>query len=184
MMPRTQQISQRSLTTPSKHGCQHWEDAMTLLTPIYEQLQSSPNFFQAAAPPSHSTHLPCVSTVRWSHAPSKSSNDRSVHPPNMDASIGKMPCLFLCLFMSNYNQAQTSSKHQLLHSHSTHLTCVSTARWSHAPSKSSNYRALHPPNMDASIGKMPCLFLHLFMSNYNRVQTSSKHKLLPLTPLT
>jgi hypothetical protein len=113
MEPCTQQIIQLSLTTPSKHGCQHWEDAMPLLIPVYEQQQTSPNFFKAPAPPFCSTHLACVST-RWSHAPSKSSNYRSPHPPNMDASIGKMPCLFLYLFMSNNKQAQTFSKHQLL----------------------------------------------------------------------
>ena len=114
MEPRTEQIIQRSLTTPSKHGCQHWEDTMTLLRPIYEQPQSSPNFFQPPAPPSCSTHLTCVSTARWSQAPSKSSNDRSAHPPNMDASIGKMPCLFLHPVLSTHIQHHTTSNEQLL----------------------------------------------------------------------
>jgi hypothetical protein len=54
MGPHTQQIIQLSLTAPSKHGCQHWEDAMPLLMPVHEQLQMSPNFFQASAPPSPS----------------------------------------------------------------------------------------------------------------------------------
>jgi hypothetical protein len=98
----------------SKHGCQHQEDAMPILIPIYEQLKMSPNFFQASARPSNSNHLSCVST-RQSHAPNESSNYWSPHPPNMDASIRKMPCLFLYLFMSNYKQAQTSFNHQLLH---------------------------------------------------------------------
>jgi hypothetical protein len=114
MEPRTERIMQPLLTAPSKHGCQHWEDVMLIIILIYEQQQASPNFSQAPAPPSCSTHLTCVLTARWSHAPSKSSNYRSLHPPNMDACIGKMWCLFLCLFMSNYKRVQTSSKHQLL----------------------------------------------------------------------
>jgi hypothetical protein len=170
--------------------------------PFLCQLQMSTNFFQAPAPPSHSARLTCVSTARWSHLPSESSNHCSLHPPNMDASSGKTPHQLLYLFMSNCKQVKTSSKHQLLpraplaclvfrlldgathpanyptianytlqtwmltlgtcHANSytyfeqlqvsqnffqapappscsTHLTCVSTARWSHAPSELSNY---------------------------------------------
>jgi hypothetical protein len=51
MEPCTQQIIQLSLTAPSKCGCQHQEDAIPVLMSIYEQLQLSPNFFQAPAPP-------------------------------------------------------------------------------------------------------------------------------------
>ena len=87
---------------------------MPILIPIYAQVQMSTNFFQAPAPPSHSTRLTCVSTARWSHLPSESSNCCSLHPPNMDASSGKIPSLFLYLFMSNCKQVKTSSKHQLL----------------------------------------------------------------------
>jgi hypothetical protein len=66
--PHTQRIMQPLLTTPSKHGCQHWEHVMPVVKLIYEQQQASPNFFQATAPPSCSTHLTCVPT-RKSHAP-------------------------------------------------------------------------------------------------------------------
>jgi hypothetical protein len=150
---------------------------------VCEQLQEGLNIFQAPAPPSHSTRLTCVSTARWSHAPSKSSNCRSLLPPNMDANIGKMTCLFSHLFVSNYKQVQTSSNQSPAPPFcSTCLTCVST-RWSHAPSESCNPCSPHPPNMDASIGKMPCLFLCLCRSKHNPAQASFKHQLLPLAPL-
>jgi hypothetical protein len=62
MEPRARQIIQLLLTAPSKHGCQRWEDAMPILTPVCEQPHLSQNFFQAPAAPSHSTTLTCFST--------------------------------------------------------------------------------------------------------------------------
>ena len=113
MEPGTQQIIQLSLTATSKHGCQHMEDVMRHHIPRYEHLHPRRHRHLCITDTSSSTRLTCVLT-RWSHAPSKSSNCRSPHPPNMDASIGKMPCLLSCLFMSNCKRVQTSSKHQLL----------------------------------------------------------------------
>jgi hypothetical protein len=83
--------------TVGQRPLQKWKlglgDAMPVLMPIYEQLQMSPNFFQAPAPPSQSTCLTCVQTGQ-SHVPSESSNCCSLHAPNMDASMGKIvePC--------------------------------------------------------------------------------------------
>jgi hypothetical protein len=73
-----QQIILLLLPVPSKHGHNHREDTMPVLWHVHKQLQVSPNFFQAPAPPSHSTLLTCVSTGQ-SHAPSKSFTAPSKH---------------------------------------------------------------------------------------------------------
>jgi hypothetical protein len=114
--------------------------------------------------------------------PSKSCNYCSLHPPNMDASIRKMSCLFLYLFMSNYKQVQTSSKHQL--DPLTPIACL-VLRLDRATCPVNHPTIAHCTlqNMDASIRKMPCLFLYLFMSNCKQAQTSSNHQLLHLAPL-
>jgi hypothetical protein len=145
---------------------------MPVLAPVCDQLQVGSNFFQAPAPPSHSTPLACLAfRLDQSQATSKSSNCPSLHPPNIHASIGKMPCMCSRQFMSSCKWAQTSP------SHSTRLTCFLTCCLRHVPSKSSNFCSLHPPNMDASIVNLSCLCSCLFVTHF-----SSPH-LLALTPL-
>jgi hypothetical protein len=172
MEPPTQQIIELSLTAPSACGHQFWEDNMPALVPVHEQLQVGPNFFQAPAHPSHSTPLTCVAIRQQSHPSSKQSNFCSLHPPCghcfwEDAMPVLMPVCEQLQMGPNFFHAPAPP------SHSTCLTCVST-RQSHAPSKSLNFHSLHPPNMDASSGKMPCLFSCLFVSNCKQDQTSSK----------
>jgi hypothetical protein len=96
----SQQIIELSLTAPTKHGRWCWEDVMPVLMPDYEQLQLGPNFFQAPAPSSHSTRLTFVFRPDGATCPA---NHQTVAllPPNMDDSIGQMPCLFSCPFLSN-----------------------------------------------------------------------------------
>jgi hypothetical protein len=113
LVVQTQRIIKLSLTASPKHGQQCLDDTTPVLTPAFEQPQVDSNFFQAPTSPSHSTCLTCFSTGQ-SHAPSKSSNCPLLHPPNMDANIGRKPCTFSCLFVSNCNWVQSSSKHWLV----------------------------------------------------------------------
>jgi hypothetical protein len=96
----SQQIIKLSLTAPFEHGHWCWEDTMPVLMPVCEQLQLGPNFFQTPAPPSHSTCLTFAFRPDGATCPA---NHQTValHPLNMDDSIGKMPCLFACLFVSD-----------------------------------------------------------------------------------